>query len=337
MHEIAIGKYAADWVLPLDADEFLIVPPGESLITTEARLDAPIALSWRSYVPCDVDDGGQSNPVLRMRHRLRCENWPWIKVVIPAKLVAGTDAAIEQGSHGVVRDGRQEKPVQDRRVFLAHFPVRTEGQFLAKTVVGYLQNQTMTDAEAGWGFHHRDQFEKLKNDPSALRERFREVAHRYSVPPQGTARLDIVEDPLPYRGGPLRHTPALDDVRRGWLPILNYTEDLARRYALLRSAVAEDGRHSTDREAEAFARVRNQLHVRDQLLLHEQGQTNLERELKQAAEARLDAAVARHRLELQQLKQSLCGTWSWKLGRLMTSPARWLRSQLRSSLTGARE
>src|SRR5205814_5178182 len=94
MHEIAIGKYRADWVLPLDADEFVIAPQGESLIATDACEDAPIALPWRSYVPCDVDDAGQPNPVLRIRHRLRRENWHWIKVAIPAKLVAGTDALI---------------------------------------------------------------------------------------------------------------------------------------------------------------------------------------------------------------------------------------------------
>jgi hypothetical protein len=337
MHEIAIGKYGANWVLPLDADEFIIVPPGESVIATDARLDTPIAIPWRSYVPCDMDDGGQSNPVLRMRHRLRSENWPWIKVVIPAKLVAGTDIVIEQGSHGIMRDGQQIKPVHDGRVFLGHFPIRSEGQFLAKTVVGYLQNQTMTDAEAGWGFHHRDQFQKLRSDPSAVRQRFREVAYRYSVPPQGTAQTDIVDDPLPYRGGALRHTPALDDVRQAWLPILNYTEELARRYALLRSSVAEDGRHSTDREAEAFARVRNQLHVRDQLLLHEQAQTHLERQHKQAAEARLDAALARHRTELQRLEQSLRSSWSWRVGRFMTSPARWVKRRLGSSLAAAQE
>src|SRR5262249_55488498 len=101
MHDFAIAKYRADWVLPLDADEFVTIPAGGSLIAPDAREDATIALPWRSYVLCDKDDAGQPNPVLRMRHRLRHENWPWIKVVIPARLVAGTQALIMQGSHAI--------------------------------------------------------------------------------------------------------------------------------------------------------------------------------------------------------------------------------------------
>jgi hypothetical protein len=322
MHEIAIGKYQADWVLPLDADEFVIVPQGGGLIKPDAREDAPIALPWRSYVPCDTDDAGQPNPVLRMRHRLRHENWPWIKVVIPAKLVAGTEALIMQGSHAILKDGRELSAVHNGRALLGHFPVRGEGQFLAKIVVGHLQNQAMTDAAASWGWHQRELFQRLKSNPAAARAGFREVAYRYSVPPQGQAQMVIVDDPLPYRGGALRHTPLMDEPSRSWLSILTYTEDLARRYALLRASVAEDGKHAADRQGEAFACIRAQLHHRDEQL--------------QAAEARLEAALARQ-AQLERQEQTLRSTWSWKIGCLITSPMRWLRSHLASSLAPARQ
>jgi Glycosyl transferase family 2 len=318
MHEIAISKYQADWVLPLDADEFVILPQGGGLIAPDAREDAPIALPWRSYVPCEMDDAAQANPVLRMHHRLRHENWPWIKVVIPAKLVAGTEALIMQGSHAILKDGRELSAVDNGRAFLGHFPVRGEGQFLAKIVVGHLQNQAMVDAAASWGWHQREQFQRLKSDPGAARASFREVAYRYSVPPQGQTQMDVVDDPLSYRGGALRHTPLIDEASRSWLTILTYTEDLARRYASLSASVAEDGKHSADRQAEAFARIRAQLHHRDEQL--------------QVAEARLDAALARQ-VQLERREQTLRSTWSWKIGRSMTSPVRWLRSHLASSLS----
>ena len=53
MHEYALGLHHADWVLPLDADEFIHLPgcPGQraavdegSLIPKGTRLDAPLRL-----------------------------------------------------------------------------------------------------------------------------------------------------------------------------------------------------------------------------------------------------------------------------------------------------
>lgn len=360
MHDVAIGKYKADWVLPLDADEFVVVPAGGAVVAADAREDSPVALPWRSYVPCTADDAWELNPVLRIRHHLVRENWPWIKVVIPAKLAAGTDARIEQGSHGVVTDGRAHEPVHDGRAFLGHFPIRGAGQFLAKIVVGYLQNQAMTDASASWGWHQREQFQLLKADPSVFFARFQDVACRYSVPPGVPAARDLVDDPLSYRGGPLRHTPVMDEERRGWLPILNYAEDLSRRYAFLRVSVTDGERDARDREAEAFADLRAQLHVRDQLLMTEQARAKEQEERRQAAEARLSAILApgaeesdgtarpastafrrlqdaeerlraleaSHQADLRRLECSLRNSWSWRVGRVVTLPGRWLKARL---------
>ncbi len=298
MHDIAIANHKADWTVPLDADEFIIVPGGGGLIAADASEDAPIALAWRSYVPSSMDDPSQPNPVLRIRHRLVRENWDWVKVVVPTRLVAGTDAQIEQGSHGVVKEGRRITPIHDGRALLGHFPIRSAGQFLAKTVVGHLQNQAMTDAQPGWGWHHREQFQRLRADPSAFCAQFADVAHRYSVPAGTATTTDIVDDPLPYRGGPLRHTPMIDEARHTWLPILNYAEDLAHRYALLRASVAEGERDTLDRQALAFAQLRAQLHQQDQQLKCERAQTKQLHEQRQAAEA---APRSRHHLSRRRV------------------------------------
>src|SRR5207248_1347715 len=52
LREWAVGRHGADWVLPLDADEFLVVPEGASLVPSRPGGDRPVALPWRSYVPC---------------------------------------------------------------------------------------------------------------------------------------------------------------------------------------------------------------------------------------------------------------------------------------------
>src|SRR5262249_40485645 len=54
MREVALGRYGADWVLPLDADEFVCVPGGGLLIPPETPLDRPLQLAWRTYVPAEA-------------------------------------------------------------------------------------------------------------------------------------------------------------------------------------------------------------------------------------------------------------------------------------------
>ena len=56
----------ADWVLLLDADEFLIVGKA-CLVPKNAAADRPLLLPWRTYVPHE-SDASEPNPLVRMRH-----------------------------------------------------------------------------------------------------------------------------------------------------------------------------------------------------------------------------------------------------------------------------
>ena len=60
MRDHAVARHAADWVVPIDADEFLVVPHGEPLIPRSASSDAVLSLPWRTYVPDERDDPGGS-------------------------------------------------------------------------------------------------------------------------------------------------------------------------------------------------------------------------------------------------------------------------------------
>jgi len=64
MREHAVERHAADWVLPLDVDEFLAVSAGATLVSGSTNVDAPLALAWQTYVPDDCDIRLQLNPVL---------------------------------------------------------------------------------------------------------------------------------------------------------------------------------------------------------------------------------------------------------------------------------
>ena len=177
--EHAIDRYHAEWVVPIDADEFLAVQEGHRLIPDDAPPDKPLNLRWRTYVPDEKDDLGEINPVVRIRHRLVKEGWPWVKVAVPAALLGRQGAKICQGNHALELHGRACEATDAGHACMAHFPIRSGGQFVVKTVIGHLQNEVMPHRPSNWGFQHRDNFEQLKRDPDFFLAHFAEPALRY--------------------------------------------------------------------------------------------------------------------------------------------------------------
>src|SRR5438105_5972075 len=61
-----LRRTRADFVFPLDADEFL-----RPFSEEELRSDKPIHLDWQTFLPDEKDDETEPNPILRLRHRAR--------------------------------------------------------------------------------------------------------------------------------------------------------------------------------------------------------------------------------------------------------------------------
>ena len=99
------------------------------------------------------------------------------------------------------------------------------------------------------------------------------MARNVALPAGSRLEPGTILDPLPYRGGPLRHTPRLDDTTRAWYALLRYAEDLARRHAVLAASLTEDQQWSVQQQAalvaDLYARFEEQRkereYLRDQL------------------------------------------------------------------------
>src|SRR5207244_10746704 len=134
----------ADWGLPLDLDEFVSLSRGEDLVDESAGSNQPIALPWHTYVPDAGDDPQELNPVLRMRCRL-VDGCKAVNVMVPRKLAALPNAVLLRGNHELTIGGQPCPPAGHETAFLAHFPVRSRGQYLAKIVIAALQNEVIPD------------------------------------------------------------------------------------------------------------------------------------------------------------------------------------------------
>src|SRR5215210_7337582 len=67
----AVSQFGADWVAPLDADEFIEPPPDLGLANILPREPAgPLTLGWNNFVWRKEDQGNEINPVLRLKLRM---------------------------------------------------------------------------------------------------------------------------------------------------------------------------------------------------------------------------------------------------------------------------
>ncbi|MBY0526022.1 MAG: glycosyltransferase family 2 protein [Gemmataceae bacterium] len=239
LHEHAPHYHDADWTLPLDADEFLVLSPEAERILAEADPERPLCLPWHSYVPSASDEPGQANPVVRIRHRLAEEPRRTIKVVVPAALALRPEVALGTGSHDLTINNKPIEPANVELGHLAHFPLRSADQYLAKMVVGTLQVYAMDWALVPICYHWKAAFDRLKRDPETTAHEFRDIAMRYVAEfPEGVTPK-LVDDPICYQGGELLHTAIEHEHSRALRSILVYAEQLARNHGTLRTRVEE--------------------------------------------------------------------------------------------------
>jgi Glycosyl transferase family 2/Alpha 1,4-glycosyltransferase conserved region/Glycosyltransferase sugar-binding region containing DXD motif len=224
---LAVREFGADWVMPLDADEFLETSNQTSLADVLCSRDPDLfTIPWNNFVwSPDQDEKKEPNPVVRMRLRLTASPARLGKVLIPTKWSVD-QLELSQGNHGLTKDGQDLSMKRLDGAQLCHFPIRTMSQYTSKITVGYLQYAALPNWDRISGFHYIEPFRLLKEAPDQFYRTLPEQSRRYSLadtdPDPGQAR----DDPLCYLGGKLRFnsepSPALSNV-------LEYAETLARK------------------------------------------------------------------------------------------------------------
>ncbi len=227
----ALSMFAPDWIMFLDADEFLDARghPGGLRARVAGVPDAIQALKIPTidYVETQSDDPNELLVPARMRWRLRDAPEPMSHVTVRAT-AAAPDLRIRSGAHNAFR-GTTELPSQDETmVRLAHFPRRNAGQMVTKNLIGRLKLLAAgAEAQAvGLSARYIALYERLRDRPEEL---LADPAFLHPVHPDG----DLVFDPLRYLGTALRHTRAADPTAKMIRVLLSYAESLAVQFGAL--------------------------------------------------------------------------------------------------------
>jgi hypothetical protein len=227
----AAAEFAADWVLPLDADEFPQPGPPAAFRAALAGLaaDRPAWVWMVDHAPHPADDPAEPNPVLRLRHRVPDADRSAGKVIVPGRLAADPRVTLGYGNHTLLRDGAELPTDRLADLWLAHFPAYSPAQTILKVATNELQRRAAGRAAYG-DTHYARHFRRLLSAPGVyLRD-------------AGSYLRGEVFAPAAYWGGPLRYPPPLGDWERAAAGLLAFAGGLADSHGRLADAARPPGR-----------------------------------------------------------------------------------------------
>jgi glycosyltransferase involved in cell wall biosynthesis len=245
MYRHAAVAHRADWVVLLDADEFIDDRAlGRMLrdhMSAVPDVCCAMKIRLRDYhlTPDDPQD-----PIVPCR-MLHCtpvsEN---SKVVLRGSLIE-RGLVVQPGSHSARFGDGTECPSDDEAgLTYAHYPTRSAYQWLSKSVIGWAKVVAAgpTMLSSGHAVHYRDPFEFLRTDPGSI------LRNRSLMEPQN--RSDLRNDPLDYRGDALKYTPPVDYPMRSTQVIMQYLYELAVQHGEMLDLVTKLGDVVRRNEAE---------------------------------------------------------------------------------------
>ncbi len=233
LYRYAARTCRADWVLCLDADEFIDDRALEAgLTTTLERLAADGILC--ATVPLTNFERAADDPdeaIVPLRMRRHGPVLPVKKVFVQGRIAATTDIA--NGNHSATYDGVHLDEHLIPGLTLAHYSHRSPYQRVVKCVRGWSKVTAAGSAEVAkrTSYHYRGLFEIIRDRPQHF---FRRA--RFMRPP---AHDELPVDPIHYRGGPLRYSTATDEPMRAIRCMVGHLETLAERHGRLLEEIPE--------------------------------------------------------------------------------------------------
>ena len=235
LYHWAVQRLAADWVLFLDADEFLDTreaPDIRAYLAGFEREEIGIALELIDYEAPTPATALEPNVAGRLVRR-RQHGSGWWKVFVNAPLNAD-HVAVASGNHHVFLDGVARGARQQHRLKLAHFSNRSPYQSAAKAVAGRLKVLAAGQAETpATSSHYNSPFQQLRRDPLTWLESQLDQAERMQTDPA------LTNDPIPYLGQELRYTGPVAYASRALAQTLGIAERLASAFGALLDAVPQ--------------------------------------------------------------------------------------------------
>jgi hypothetical protein len=195
----------ADWIFPIDTDEFIKVGSRQQLEEVLTRVSPPghLVLPWLTYVP-RFDVGDDALTTLRSARRVAQQRHGFAKVAVGRHFLAASNERIGKGSHTIERpngpnNGNQHAACAADEAALAHVPIRSAAQFISKFATGWLGTLASGTRQGNESFHWRDGYAHLRAGRPLTAAQLTAFAMNYGVPQDrwlAVNEVELVEDPF---------------------------------------------------------------------------------------------------------------------------------------------
>jgi len=228
------AEAGAEWVVLLDGDE-LIKTHAQNLPLPPKSGPGVLKVAWNTYCARPDDDASETNPALRIRHRLASEPYEkeslhdrrfQLKSIVRRDVALHPETFVLQGNHQVLQAGTELDHTFWNGWSLAHYSLRSPGQYASKIAIEVLQHLAHGSMMAPINSFNVSHLEQVRKSLDAFADTFYNHLPVYIEITRHP--LDKVVDPLPYRGSPLQYTSQFSDLALLVSNLLGYSESLAR-------------------------------------------------------------------------------------------------------------
>lgn len=169
MVKYAIEILHADFVLPLDADEFPIIESEEGISIRDFLNNLPkdrcFQVYWRLYsLPVSGLLDGELFVPLAFNRRRNDIVWRWPKSIISAECYRKNPVHVTMGNHNIYYENRDDSLQIDNLtppLYYAHFSCRGLEHYLSKITSGWLACAIRQGQEPGESMHYRFAYERV--------------------------------------------------------------------------------------------------------------------------------------------------------------------------------
>ena len=186
-----------DFVIPLDADEFIQAPSTEIFRQQLERIppNGVGTWPWRTYLPSNQDTADiPTRFCFARKHEITGHK----KVLVRVPGPTDPRLVITQGNHSAKRNNRNLPAVELEHIYLAHLPIRSIQQLAQKVILGWMANVAQyKTTNPVCGYHWGDLYRRVLslNATDLMRE-----AYNYSER-QSASDLDLAKSSLVIEGG----------------------------------------------------------------------------------------------------------------------------------------
>lgn len=165
-----VNERGADWVIPLDADEFLFCPDYSDPRAEIEKLDE--SLEYRIRARTYIFDGPPPDNSIFLPYQFRSflrypKEGQMVKTILSRKLYFDSHAKISTGHHHLEYNSEPHPEIKfSDNLLLAHYPFRSIEQMLSKVIAGELKHRASLNRN-NYGLHFNSMYDAIKKFQSA--------------------------------------------------------------------------------------------------------------------------------------------------------------------------